>query len=233
MIALGSSDMAKAYVGSTEVSKVYLGSDLVYQANGSRLPAGYTEIDYLSSDGTEYVNTGQVQKTRNFIMEIKFKWTGSTDSQFETFIGYMPNGSSVTPRCGIHKYNGKWMYGTNATNTTTIAVDGNIHVARIESKATGNKETFFLDGTQISQTTTTSTGLSNNTIPFYIFARNRKTSIDNPASADIYFVKYTSYSDSNYSTISAEYEYIPCYNSNNVYGFFELKNSNFCQKTTI
>lgn len=53
MIKLGTSNMAKAYVGSTEVSKMYLGSDLVWE-NG---PA-YIEIEYLASEGDAKINTG-------------------------------------------------------------------------------------------------------------------------------------------------------------------------------
>lgn len=44
MIKLGTSDMAKAYVGSTEVSKMYLGSDLVYTKEVLPYDA---EIEYI------------------------------------------------------------------------------------------------------------------------------------------------------------------------------------------
>lgn len=235
MIKLGTSDLSKAYVGSTEVSKMYLGSDLVYEASSvqpSILPEGYTELDYLSSDGAYYVDSGILQKGRNFVFEIKFKWTGTVEQQFETFFGYMtPSGS--TPRFGFHKHNGKWMYGTNATNTTNIDVDNNIHIARIESKVTGNKESFILDGNLISTTTTSAIGIGNNSIPIYMFCRNRNTSIDNPASVDIYYIKYTYYTDSDYTSVKYDKNFIPCYNRDNVYGMYESIEGVFCPKTLI
>ena len=54
MIKLGTSDMAKAYVGSTEVSKVYLGSELVWENGPAPLPYD-AEIEYLQSSGTQYI----------------------------------------------------------------------------------------------------------------------------------------------------------------------------------
>ena len=71
MIKLGTSDMAKAYVGSTEVSKVYLGSDLVYNKEQEVLPYD-AEIEYLESTGTQYIDSG-VECTGDLSVEIKFR----------------------------------------------------------------------------------------------------------------------------------------------------------------
>lgn len=226
-IAKGNSSASKMYLGSSEVSKIYKGTELVYGGgSGSRLPDGYTEVEYISSNGSSHVDLGIVQKSRNFVLEMKFRWIGSTASQFETFFGYMA-ASGSTPRSGFHKYTGKWMFGTNATKTTTVAVDNDVHVIRIEGKATGNKDYLYIDGTQITNASTSSTGLSGNTIPFYAFSRNRNGSTDNPASADIFYINYDVYSSSDYTTQTAGYEMVPCYNSSNVYGFYDIVNDEF------
>lgn len=57
MIKLGTSDMAKAYVGSTEVSKMYLGSELVYSKGTEVLPYD-AEVEYLESTAGAYIDTG-------------------------------------------------------------------------------------------------------------------------------------------------------------------------------
>ena len=233
MIAFGSSDMTKAYVGSTEVSKVYLGSEQVWPVSTpSRLPVGYNEIEYISSNGAQFIDLGFTQNSRNFIFEMKFRWTGTNDGLFETFIGYL-KASGATPRFGFHKYQGKWMYGTNATNTSSIAVDHDIHTVRIESKASNNKESFYLDDVLISTTSTSSTGLSGNTISMYLFARNRVSSKDNPSFVDVHSVKYTVYNSSTYTNIIHDYDFVPCTDSNGNYGVYDIVNNGFCGMQTI
>lgn len=57
MIKLGTSDMAKAYVGSTEVSKMYFGNGLVYSKGSEVLPYD-AQLFYLESTGTQYIDLG-------------------------------------------------------------------------------------------------------------------------------------------------------------------------------
>lgn len=63
MIAFGSSDMTKAYVGSTEVSKAYLGSDLVYTKEVLPYDA---KVEYLQSSGTQYINLPMTVSKANY-----------------------------------------------------------------------------------------------------------------------------------------------------------------------
>lgn len=52
------------FLGSVEIAKAYLGSELVFQKGGvtppipSRLPDGYTEVEYIENTGNAYINTG-------------------------------------------------------------------------------------------------------------------------------------------------------------------------------
>lgn len=233
MITIGSNEMTKAYLGSTEVKKICLGSEQVWPVSTpSRLPVGYNEIEYISSNGSQFIDLGFAQGSRNFIFEMKFRWTGTNDGLFETFIGYM-KASGVTPRFGFHKHQGEWMYGTNATNTSSIAVDHDIHTVRIEGKASNNKESFYLDDVLISTTSTASTGLSGNTISMYLLARNRVSSKDNPSSVDVYSVKYTVYDSSTYTNITSDYDFVPCTDSNEDYGVYDIVNDTFCIMQTI
>ena len=233
MITLGNNEVTKAYLGSTEVKKICLGSEQVWPVSTpSRLPVGYTEMGYISSNGAQFIDLGFTQNSRNFIFEMKFRWTGVTDTLFETFIGYM-KASGTTPRFGFNKYQGKWMYGTNATNTSSIAVDHDIHTVRIEGKASNSKESFYLDGDLISTTSTSSTGLSGNTISMYLFARNRVSSKDNPSFVDVHSVKYTVYNSSTYTNIIHDYDFVPCTDSNGNYGVYDIVNNGFCGMQTI
>lgn len=77
MIKLGTTGMAKAYVGSTEVSKVYLGSDLVYTKEVLPYDA---EVSYLASNSEAYIDTGISGNNNNLEITIKFLFT--------TFVAY-------------------------------------------------------------------------------------------------------------------------------------------------
>lgn len=88
MIKLGSSDMAKAYVGSTEVSKMYLGGDLVYENNP------YDEYGYIKAgkvfhlDGADFDGNTWIDR----IGGITYTPEGTVTSQNG---GVVLNGSSL------------------------------------------------------------------------------------------------------------------------------------------
>ena len=76
---------SKIMLGSTEAEAMYIGDTLIWtatqQSNG-RLPAGYTEVEYISStaSGSQYINLGKKlysQASPNFDLEMKFNIKGS------------------------------------------------------------------------------------------------------------------------------------------------------------
>ena len=78
MIKLGTSDMAKAYIGSDEVSKIYLGSDLVYSAGLAPLPYD-AEVEYIQTNGTPYINLGRKGNAATDALYIDFQVTTSVN----------------------------------------------------------------------------------------------------------------------------------------------------------
>lgn len=58
MIALGNTEITKAYLGGTEISKMYLGDELVFGSN-SGLPYD-AEVEYIQSVVGAYIDTGIV-----------------------------------------------------------------------------------------------------------------------------------------------------------------------------
>lgn len=80
MIKLGSTDMAKAYVGSSEVSKMYLGSELVYENTPAVLPYD-AEVEYLQSDGNQWFTLPVVPSEATDAFEIEFRRTENTNQQ--------------------------------------------------------------------------------------------------------------------------------------------------------
>lgn len=192
-------------------------------------PLPYTPADYIETDGTAYINTGIIQRSRNFELTISVQWMGSdATADFETFFGYMEAGAT-TPRSGIHKYTtGYYIFGTNTTLTAENigTVDNNTHTIIISGNASTQKETLSFDGVLYATATTTSTGIGANTIPFYLGARNRNGSVDNPAKARFYALNYKYFSDAGHTTIVEEYNFIPV-RYNGVFGMWDTLTDTF------
>ena len=187
-------------LGSDEVTKAYLGSELVYPYDA--------QIEYLETTGTQYIDTGVALTGRNIEITLVAQWTGSDVSQFESFLAFMDN-ILVTPRCGIHKYNGNWMFGTNATNKPIFPVDGNIHKFFLTGNASADKESLYIDNVFVTQGDTTSEGLFGNTITFFLGCRNRNGSVDNPSSAKFYSLNIKKFDNAEHTEVLSEYNYIP------------------------
>lgn len=67
MIALGSNEIGKAYIGGTEIDKMYLGNELVFSNAPEVLPYD-AEIEYIGSNSSasgiyQYIDTGIVPQT--------------------------------------------------------------------------------------------------------------------------------------------------------------------------
>ncbi len=72
MIKLGDTGVSKLYVGSTAISRAYIGNELVFHGKKSRLPAGYTEVEYIeNSDTSSYINTQKYINNSDFIIQVQ------------------------------------------------------------------------------------------------------------------------------------------------------------------
>lgn len=181
--------------------------DQIQQGGGS-LPYD-VEIEYLQFTGTQYINLGFCQNTRNIEIRIRMQWTGNNTSQFETFLGYMTNASTLTPRGGLHKFQGGWMFGTNSSIKSNQTVDANIHDFMITGVSSSNSESLYDSNTSLKSGTTTSTGLSENTMPYFVGCRNRNGSVDNYANMKIMSLSIMLFDNTNHTVVSHEMNLIP------------------------
>lgn len=153
---------------------------------------GYRRIEYLESTKTQYINTKYVPQVNNVSIELDFEWTGTSDkvSIWEALAGFMQSTSIVTPRLGVHKYNGVWMFGANATASSDIApVPNERIILRADFKSSLNK--LYKNGTLIVSDATSfnfASSTAPNTCPIYLFARYCSGS-ENPAQIKLYNAK--------------------------------------------
>ena len=186
-----------------------------------------SRVEYLESNGTQYINTGIIQTSLDFELTLKFKWVGSTLSTFETFVGYLGNSSSY-PRFSFNKYSSKWMFGTNATRITSISADSNEHTIKVICNSNDNTEHLYIDDVEVESGTVSYTSyILNNTLSFFLFARNANGTAGNKAIARIMQFEYKEFTDSSHVTTSLENNFIPVRISNIGYMFDQVSRQLF------
>ena len=92
----------------------------VHTKPGSRLPNGYTELAYIQSSGTQYIDTGVVPGSDNFSISAKFQAMqdpSGADNWFVTIGHSKPSGSASYAQFGT--WQSKW-----AIHLTNVVVDG-------------------------------------------------------------------------------------------------------------
>ena len=187
MSYIGTNKVGKMYLGSTAIGKAYLGSDLVYDsAGGSVTPVlPYdTEIEYLQSSGTQYINTG-IKPTTNFKCEIKAQYVKNNNG-FDTLVGCY-DGTNYGVALGLQSTSGgnklylQFGGGSSfaASNVTTTTA---LHT--FITQLSNNTLSISVDGT--ANTATYSGSLPN--MNLFLFARNKAT-VGNFANAKIYYCK--------------------------------------------
>lgn len=188
----------------------------------------FVRVEYIENVSNAYIDTEIIQVSRNYEAVLRFQWVGSKALLFETFYGYMFSTAKVEPRSGFHKYQGKWMFGTNNTETSRVGVDNNIHTVRLSSNANTQVEILYIDGVEVSRTLTKKEGIADNHLSFYLFCRNLGGVVNNSALCRIYSFDYKWFSDGAHSRVNAHWNFVPVLNrKNNEYGMFDLVGQKF------
>lgn len=150
---LSASQIKELYNTSATIDNI--GNVYARQFKESLLPDGYRELQYLKSDGNQYINLNfYYSKTDNFevIMDAQ---TNNIQSVDEVFFGRYSGGQ----RTGIGVYNGKWGFTIgNWVYINTQAADTNRHTFRlVRSELKGylddNNSVALATNTYASQTT--------------------------------------------------------------------------------
>ena len=85
--------------------------------SSQRLPAGYTELEYLESTGTQYINTGVLSTTNEFGVDIKYMTTRTYDGDHtQGVIGAQTR--DYTNGMTINFRNHTFVFGNNLINYT-------------------------------------------------------------------------------------------------------------------
>ena len=179
---------------------------------GSRLPNGYTEVEYLESTGTQYIDTGyKPYKTRT---ELKFAYNNTTNPQLiggvydysRDVFYYLPDMNfKLSGKIAIRDTGRTTLYSENA-NT-------NIHVVRYNENGKVYYDNIYVGNVNNLSGTTPQN--------LYLFANRGSSGADIKAYAKIYYCKI-------WDNGTLIRNYVPCIRiSDNVVGMYDLINDVF------
>lgn len=203
-------------LGSTQAEAMYIGSTLIWQPTQSRLPAGYTELEYISSTngGNQYIDLGiKLYDTLNKDYDIAIKFIiSSTNSESQATI-FNCQDSNNNPWPGTYirrnKSNVVGRYIGGSAKDNTIGTLGNLIELPVQTSPSKNVTNLNNNGGthQYGAGLFCSYSDTNNTPQRY-------------CNGTIYYFKL-------FVEGSLVRDLVPCKNSNNVVGMYDVVNDTF------
>lgn len=183
---------------------------------GELLPYGYTQVEYIQSSGTQYIDTGLAP---SFPMKVEMTVETTTGSStVDKMVLASTDGTNGT--VPVYWYNGTWYAeigktgGQSASGTLKDNTKYNVVFT-----ATSSKHSLVVNGATLVEKTGSLTG---STKPLFLFARNNNGTASHFSTAKIYSLKL-------YSNGVLVRDYVPCKNGSGVVGLYDVANDVFYQ----
>ena len=197
MLKLGEKSISKLFLGDKAISKAYFGNKLVFSGKN------YTEIEYIQSTGTQYIDTGIVYQN-GYDIECRFGCnTSAAGSKF--LFGVYGDGNNK--QCAFSTYAG-WntttarAYFYKGLVNQTVA-NNTINKVEVKNKTWYYNDTVYGDAWDFD---------SSNGLTMYLFAGHTTVASTN---ANYYFIgKIHSFKMWNGDVLVRDY--IPVLDQNNV-----------------
>lgn len=180
----------------------------------AKLPDGYTELEYIQSSGTQYIDTGvKIGSAGKAVMDMEILSTPTSRIMFA--FGSSISGDSERYGVAYLKELTYWRNihstGTNSAVNfpTTLPAVGRHKIIKDRNKCT-------IDGEEMNAQQRTFTS----TVNLYMLARNQ-------AGTAQYLMTARVYSFQLYQNDVVVRDFIPCRNSNNVVGMYDLVEGKF------
>lgn len=168
----------------------------------SGLPSGYTQLEYIESSGTQYVDTG-IKPNQNFGLRLKFNMPSGN-------AGCIAGCDQAWQTNGIIIVNNIVSFGSTASGSNLGLNDGADHVLTIDSGV------FAKDGSTIF----TGSGTFQAPINFTLFTLNRNGINQEYSSCRIYFCQI-------YDNGALVRDFVPCKNASGAVGLYNLVGGQF------
>ena len=178
------------------------------QRGKSRLPDGYTELEYIESTGTQYIDTGfKPNQDTRVVAEMQYVTTPTT----HTFLFGCRTSTSSAYFALVYYYSSK-VFRCDY-NTKQIQVAG---VPTDKLSIDFNKNNFALNGATANHTYATFQSSANMTI----FAVNTGGAVGSHATARLYSFKI-------YDNGTLIRDFVPCTNTSGTVGLYDMVNGIF------
>lgn len=183
---------------------------------GSRLPSGYTELEYIQSSGTQYIDTGYVITSENMKVVIKFAYTAAHSDA--TLFGSETTGITGSGEYSICPY-GNPQFFVGGSKSLKSAYEPSLNeVCTLDITANNGTLTDIWNGTrQNSQSYTQSL---NHTYSVAVYGNNISGAVTQKVSMKLYSFQI-------YDGNALVRDYIPCKNPDSTIGLYDLVNSVF------
>lgn len=184
--------MAKgAYIGAANFTK-------------RNLPTGYTQVEYIQSSGTQYIDTG-FYANQNSSVSVKFSTTQQSNGGVVVAMqGWKNRGFGV--------FVNALLFGSSSKDSTGLFGDGQIHEVQL------NSEAKCYDNGQLIWTGTVSTFTTPTTLT--ICKSNVVSEAHEYSSAKVYSCQI-------YDNGTLVRDFVPCKNSGGTVGLYDMVNAKF------
>lgn len=212
---LGSNDVVD--IDDKPIKELSKDTEWIFQfVPGPKLPSGYTELEYIQSSGTQYIDTG-FKPTGNTRVVVDFLAYNQTTAQQGIF-GSRPGASGrFTLFTGYSTASLQVDY-----NTAMSLADQDVEISGLDLTKRVNisiSNKLVIDGTTVSSTAIKS---FTSTYDMYLFANNNIGVVQLPSSLNLY-------SCAIYNDNTLVRNFIPCKNPDGVIGLYDSVNSQFYQ----
>lgn len=201
------------------VKELSVGGRKVYP----RLPQGYTELEYIESQASQYINTG-VKVNPNYTVSVDFRITTRTtvwDTIFGTRNGNLARFTAryvntATGNLGIHRSKAKTVAyeSYDDSNASKSKVTDKFHNVRLA------KNKYYFDG-ELRKTFSSATSSTKYDYELFLFANNNKGTVGD---AGYFRIRFCTIQDDSGNYVRY---FIPCKNPDGVAGMYDYINDKF------
>lgn len=184
----------------------------------------YTELEYLESTGTQYIDTGIVPASFNCDIETVFAFSELNSGNTPACVwGYM--GSSTLPRWLLASYQSRYLLNANATaafgsqDTSKHTFLGKVYL----DAGSVSRWSATVDGTTVlnDQALPSESAFLSNTLSIFLFARHNYNGAGNFVSGKLY-----RYTVKKAGVVIQDFIPVKC-KSNNTLGMYDLVSGAF------
>lgn len=204
-------------IDNEQIQELTKDTEWIFQAVAemqvARLPDGYTELTYIQSSGTQYIDTGfKPNQDTRIVGDMQF--LNNTSGNPASLFGYRQ--SQSTQRYEFFQYNNLLYSPYNTSAGSTISMTTN------KMSIDKNKGTTLVNGSALSTITYANFQCAGN---MYLFALNNNGSVANVNG------NKRIYSCQIYDNGTLKRNFVPCKNPSGVVGMYDIVNNAFYQNS--